>query len=398
MASTRERFTKDGKRYFEIRVRRGRGSPALSENWYVPDGWSEKVIQRELTKVASEFERKVKAGEVVSRAEQKEIDALEAAEAAKLKTVKQYAEGVFMPTKETTMSENGISNYKMFLDKHILPHIGSVLLVDVTPAILTKRILDYQKEGYAHASAVKLYNILNGIFEMAFMDDSVPMNPMLKVKRPVQGKNEQAIDESEKALTVEQLNSLLEYMEHEPLKWRVFVSLAADTGMRRGELCGLYWSDIDKQSRAVTVKWNLQYSPDKGIYETSPKNGKARKVDIGQETLDLLNQLKKEQASTCLSKYVFTQNGSPEPMNPQSPTRYFSKLGDRCGIPNFHPHLLRHTSASVAITNGADVVSVSQRLGHSDTAVTLRMYAHANEESIRRAGQVVRDALKVNKG
>ena len=398
MASTRERFTKDGRRYYEIRIRRGRGSAALSENWYVPDGWSEKVIQRELTKAASEFERKVKAGEVVSRAEQKEIDALEAAEAAKLKTVKQYAEGVFMPTKETTMSENGISNYKMFLDKHILPHIGNVLLVDVTPAILTKRILDYQKEGYAHASAVKLYNILNGIFEMAFMDDSIPMNPMLKVKRPVQGKTEQAIDESEKALTVEQLYSLLEYMEHEPLKWRVFVSLAADTGMRRGELCGLYWSDIDKQSSAVTVKRNLQYSPDKGIYETSPKNGKARKVDIGQETLELLNQLKKEQASTCLSKYVFTQNGSPEPMNPQSPTRYFSKLGDRCGIPNFHPHLLRHTSASVAITNGADVVSVSQRLGHSDTAVTLRMYAHANEESIRRAGQVVRDALKVNKG
>ena len=174
--------------------------------------------------------------------------------------------------------------------------------------------------------------------------------------------------------------------------------LAADTGMRRGELCGLYWSDIDKQSSAVTIKRNLQYSPEKGIYETSPKNGKTRKVDIGQETLDLLNQLKKEQASTCLSKYVFTQNGSPDPMNPQSPTRYFSKLGNRCGIPHFHPHLLRHTSASVAITNGADVVSVSQRLGHSDTAVTLRMYAHANEESIRRAGQVVRDALKVNKG
>ena len=146
----------------------------------MPDGWSEKVIQRELTKAASEFERKVKAGEVVSRAEQKEIDALEAAEAAKLKTVKQYAEGVFMPTKETTMSENGISNYKMYFDKHILPFIGNVLLVDVTPAILTKRILDYQKEGYAHASAVKLYNILNGIFEMAFMDDSISMNPMLK--------------------------------------------------------------------------------------------------------------------------------------------------------------------------------------------------------------------------
>ena len=85
-------------------------------------------------------------------------------------------------------------------------------------------------------------------------------------------------------------------------------------------------------------------------------------------------------------------------MHPTSPTRYFLKLGNRLGIQHFHPHMLRHTSASVAITNGADVVSVSQRLGHADTAVTLRMYAHANEESIRRAGQTVRDALRENKG
>ena len=83
-------------------------------------------------------------------------------------------------------------------------------------------------------------------------------------------------------------------------------------------------------------------------------------------------------------------------MHPQSPTRYFKKFGAKYGIEDFHPHKLRHSSASIAITNGADVVSVSERLGHSDTAVTLRMYAHANEESIRRAGQTVRDALKAH--
>ena len=101
-----------------------------------------------------------------------------------------------------------------------------------------------------------------------------------------------------------------------------------------------------------------------------------------------------EQAAACISTWVFTQDGSAEPMHPQSPTKYFHKLGERLGIRDFHPHMLRHSSASIAITNGADVVSVSERLGHSDTAVTLRMYAHANEESIRRAGQTVRDALR----
>ena len=81
-------------------------------------------------------------------------------------------------------------------------------------------------------------------------------------------------------------------------------------------------------------------------------------------------------------------------MHPQSPTGYFKKFGDKYGIENFHQHLLRHTSASIAITNGADVASVSARLGHSDTAITLRMYTHANEESIRRAGDTVRNLLK----
>ena len=76
----------------------------------------------------------------------------------------------------------------------------------------------------------------------------------------------------------------------------------------------------------------------------------------------------------------------------------FKKFGKKYGFADFHPHKLRHSSASIAITSGADVVSVSERLGHSNTAVTLNTYAHANEESIRRAGQIVRDALKQKEG
>ena len=145
---------------------------------------------------------------------------------------------------------------------------------------------------------------------------------------------------------------------------------------------------------AISIRRNLQYTPSAGIYEDSPKNGKSRVVDVGPDVLELLKQLREDQAATAVSKWVFTQDGTPEPMHPQSPTRYFHKFGKRYEIADFHPHKLRHTSASLAITNGADIVSVSERLGHSDTAVTLRMYAHANEESIRRAGQIVRDALK----
>lgn len=397
MASTKLMEAKGGKRFFKISVSRGYGKTPYTMRWYWPDGWSKRSVERELKKVSAEFERACSAGEVLNRSQEKEKAAQEAAEAAKLKTVRQYADGVFMPTKEATFSENARSSYRMFLDKHILPVLGDTLLTDVTPAMISKLLVDFQKAGYAHASAVKCYNILNGVFEMAFLDDSIPMNPLLKVKRPVPRKGEQA-QEGTKALTAKELAHVLSCVENEPLKWRVYMNLAADSGARRGELCGLWWSDIDWKESTITIRRNLQYTAQAGIFETSPKNGKVRVVDIGPETLALLRQLQTEQAGTCISKYVFTQDGTPAPMHPQSPTRYFKKFGTKYSIPNFHPHLLRHSSASIALTNGGDVVSTSERLGHSDTAVTLRMYAHANQESIRRNGQIVRDALKAQDG
>ena len=81
-------------------------------------------------------------------------------------------------------------------------------------------------------------------------------------------------------------------------------------------------------------------------------------------------------------------------MHPDSPTKFYKILSDRCGIPNLHPHKLRHTFASIAITNGEDVASVSETLGHSDKAIALRMYTHANEEAKRRVGSLAEELLK----
>ena len=398
MASIKLNETKDGRRFFQICVSRGYGKAPYKTRWYWPDGWSKRTAEREAAKQAAAFELACKNGEVLNRAQEREKAAQEAAEAAKLKTVRQYADGVFMPTKEATFSENARSSYRTFLDRHILPVLGDVLLVEVSPAMIQKLLVDFQRAGYAHATTVKLYNILNGIFEMAFLDDSIPMNPMLKVKRPAPRKDEQPKEESDKAYTVQELSYILSCAAQEPLQWQTYISLAADTGLRRGECCGLQWSDIDFKAGAVTVRRNLQYTAAAGVYATSPKNGKVRVVDVGPDTLALLKQLREKQAQSCISKWCFTQEGTAEPMHPQSPTRYFQKFGQRYGVKDFHPHKLRHSSASIAITSGADVVSVSERLGHSDTAVTLRMYAHANEESIRRAGQTVRDALKAQQG
>ncbi len=428
MASWRKKKRVDGTEYYEIRVSRGRRRSCVYMNWDIPTGWGQKSTERELRKVAAEFERKVNAGEVTTRQERKEAEERAAAEAKKIKTVKQYIESVFLPAKEITLSQNGKYSYKQFCDKYIIPEIGDLLIVDVSPAVITKTLLDFQKT-HACSSCIKLYNILNGIFQMATLDDTIMLNPMQKVKRPAPRKEEKERDEASKAYTVDELRHAIncswqeyqdaikkienekekedsnpdtvaywEKMSLTAFRWYVYLNLSIDTGARRGELCGLQWQDINWTAPGIVIHRNVQYDPSKGIYVTTPKNGKTRSVDIGEETLTLLKQLRTKQAEVCLTKWVFPtemKRGKeiPECMSPQSATQYFKRFGDRHGLKNFHPHILRHSSASIAITNGADVTSVSARLGHSDTAVTLRMYAHANEESIRRAGQTVRDAL-----
>lgn len=125
MASTRKLTTKDGRIFYEISVSRGRGKSRLTRRWYPPDGWSRKAIERELVAVAAEFERQSDNGQIISRAEQREQAAQAAAEAAKILTMRQYGERVFMPSKTITMSENSRANYQGYLDKKIYPVLGA---------------------------------------------------------------------------------------------------------------------------------------------------------------------------------------------------------------------------------------------------------------------------------
>lgn len=393
MASIKKTTDAKGSTVYKIQVSDGRGR-RVTRSWRPEPTWSTRTVERELHKFAATLELELANGSLQTRKEAVEQKHQAEIEAAKLKTLRQYVDGVFMPAKELTISESTRSSYRQFLDLYVLPTLGDFNIEDITTAMLSKLILDHQKKQYAHSSAVKLYVILCGIFKMAYLDETLDVNPMLRVSRPKPRKDEIPQEESKKAYTVDQLRHILKCLENEPLKWQTYINVMADTGARRGEICGLRWDDINFESGYITIRRNLLYTKDKGVYLGSPKNGRSRIVDVGEDTLALLRHLRAEQLHSSLNDYVFTQDDNEDPMNPQSPTRYFAKFGRKYGIDDFHPHKLRHTSASIAILHGADIVSVSSRLGHSDTAVTLRMYAHANEESIRRAGQIVRDALK----
>ncbi len=399
MASTRLRETKDGRRYYEIRCRRGREKAGLSTRWYVPDGWSQKAIDRELAKVAADFERQVQEGAVITRAEQKERTELEAAEAAKIQTLQQYGEKVFMPSLTIRCAEHTRDNFQGGLDMYIYPVLGAVKMPEITSAQITALLNKVQStpnkfgRTLKHGSVIKLYTILNMLFKMAYMDDTIDRNPMDKVQRPRPTKAEGKGHEIQ-AYTGDELKHIIDCLESEPLKWRLFIQLLIDTGCRRGEALGLTWRDVDFKENSITISKNLCYSTDKGIYVDTPKSGRTRTVYVDPAIMKLMKEYRAAQKLVTIDGYVFTQDGTTDPMHPDTPTRYFQRFGKRHGIADFHPHKLRHSFASVAITNGADIASVSEALGHADKSTTLNMYTHADAESQKRAQEIFRQAIK----
>lgn len=392
MPSIKLKTTKGGAEYYEIRVSLGRGKSQPTTRWYPPEGWSKRAIDKELARVAADFERDCQAGVVLSRRDAKEKALLEAQEAEKVYTLQQYGERVFLPAKAVTVSEKTRFDYEWYLKKHIYPALGHLKMPDITPANITAFLLSLQASGLAHTSVIRGYAIMRSLFKMAYLGEVVDRNPMDKVERPKPRKDEIKAPETE-AFTADELRYILQCLDKEPIKWRALVWLLIDTGIRRGECCGLRWPYVDFENCQITIAGNLCYTSERGIYLDTPKNSKIRTIGVDPEVMGLLRELQAEASG----EYVFTQDGSSEPMNPQSPTKYLHNFSLRYGVKDLHPHKLRHSFASVAIVNGADIASVSEKLGHSDKAVTLRMYTHASRESIDRASNIFREALREDK-
>ena len=403
--------TKDGKRFWRIYVSRGKGKGTYTSRFYWPDGYSEKVALSKLNTFAVNFENDCKDGKYLNRKEQKaQAEALQQ-EAAKIKTFKQYGEQVFMPAKKITTAENTRAYYQNALNNHLYSKFGDDKLPEITSAQISAYFLELQSSDLAHSTIIGIYVTLKQLLTMAYLDDSISRNPIDKVKRPRQRKDEQK--KEVEAFTADELKEINSCLASEPIKWQAFTRLLIDTGIRRGEACGLKWENIDFENNTATICGNLCYTKEKGIYLDTPKTGKIRDVYFSAAAAKLLKQLQAQQKAdvkkrkqrlikegkpldiekVMIPEYVFTEKGYCSPMHPQSPNRYYKKFGDKYGI-EIHPHMLRHSFASVAITNGADIASVSEVLGHADKATTLRMYTHADEESKRRAAGLVLQAIE----
>lgn len=198
---------------------------------------------------------------------------------------------------------------------------------------------------------------------------------------------------------------MIQALEGQSMKYEVYYKLILATGMRRGEACGLRWSDIDWRQRALHIRRNVVKLSHQPIIVKEPKTrAGTRVVYLSQEMCRLLRAWEKEcawkrtqqeEGELTQEDYLFRQpNG--DPMVPSTFTFRFKKILRENGLPeDLNVHSLRHTNASMLIAQGVDVRTVAGLLGHAQPSTTLDIYSHAFDKNKRLAGQKLSEAMRL---
>ena len=218
----------------------------------------------------------------------------------------------------------------------------------------------------------------------------LPDNPCRNVVLPKLKQKERKI------YTLEEVQKMLDLFEEETeanYKYTIFFTLAAFTGLRRGELLGLEWKDIYWDDSLLKVVRTSEYTKEKGIYTDTPKTESSKRfIKLPPEIIQKLKEYKawqdkwKEEVGSkwIESDRLFTKtDGSP--MGMRQPYKYFERFCARTGMRFVNIHSFRHFNASILINNGVDVRTVQGCLGHSCATTTLNIYAHTFQEAQARA-------------
>ncbi|MBR1560194.1 MAG: site-specific integrase [Clostridia bacterium] len=401
---------------YQIRVSRGRDPltgkqlTPYTTTYTPPTGWSNKAIERDLQKVTGEFEAACRRGEVLTKEEirAKAQADQEAAEAARREAERKPTFNRYMARylEELTIDHGAgtVYNYRKTLERAARV-FGDMKLENIEYPALREYMTSLQTNGisarntpFSIQTCKWHYATLHAFFQHALEADAISSNPMNRVKRPKQSKDVQAKQGTDKALNEAQVQEILKRAAEEPLNIYCLIVLALDSGMRRGELAGLKWSDIDFETGLVKISRNVQYTAELGTYLSTPKSGQGREIYLSHATLSVLTRWRREQAALFLKNgwkidFTFTHDIGPEPINPNTITKRIRQFGKRIGYPSLHPHTFRHTSISLALLNGADVTSVSKRAGHSSVGITMDVYSHSTGDAQKRIASTLGDVI-----
>lgn len=240
------------------------------------------------------------------------------------------------------------------------------------------------------------HRLISSILEKAVKWQIIFSNPCDRTEIPkVERKEARYLDEKQAA-------ELLACLDSEPLQYRAMITLLLYSGMRRGELCGLEWTDVDFDNCIIDINKSSLYLTGKGVFTDETKNFTSKRViKLPLAVMDLLHIHKAAQGVERFrhgdawqeSGKLFTQcNGKP--IHPDSVTSWFHDFIERNNLPDACLHSLRHTNATLLIASGTDLRTVSKRLGHAQLSTTGNIYTHAIQTADERAADTLNDMLK----
>ncbi len=307
--------------------------------------------------------------------------------------VSQWMEEWFENVCKLKVRPSSHQTYRGYIDHHITPYIGKMPIEKLSTMDLQKlckKLMDKgrveriesekQPKGLSAKTVRNIMQVISSAMDFAVAQKIIIDNPCKAVELPKVEKKEM------QTIPAEQLQAFLTEAKASGVYEMYYIELS--TGLRRGELLGLKWPDIDWKNGIITV--HRQIARVNGEIVESPLKTKNsyRRVSISPQAIEVL----KQQKAKTNSEYVFP-SPTGGPISPDSVNNMLKRVLARAGIPKVRFHDLRHTFATVALQNGVDIKTVSSILGHFSAGFTLDTYAHVTTAARKEAAQTMGNVL-----
>ncbi|KIY22056.1 tyrosine-type recombinase/integrase [Mesobacillus subterraneus] len=298
------------------------------------------------------------------------------------------------------LSPKTLELYELHLQTRIIPKFGHLQLEQIKPFQITRFLNDLLKDGarldgtpggLSNSSFNYIRRIIKNIFERAVEWKFIKENPVIV-------KKETETIGSGDAYTKEEIKALYRCLPQLELNWRLYYSVAISCGLRRGELQGLQWEDIDLENGILYVSHSLVHLKEGGfLLKDSKTKGSIREITLPSNLIQLFKnyQAQRFKEKELLQdewqggKYFFVfANEFGLPYYESYPRTKWMRFLKRNKLRYIRPHDLRHTSATYLLSQGIDLKTVSVRLGHSTTRITADIYAHRTKEMDRSASEL----------
>ena len=304
-------------------------------------------------------------------------------------TLGQWLDRWLTEYKAGTVRPGTLKSYRCYIEYYIKPQLGDKQISLLSQQDIQRMYRRLKTEGRIHEHPEMghqlsdpmvrhIHSTLHAALKDAVQAHVIPQNPTEGTTAPKPNYKPKRI------LTGEELDAFRTMVEQDEV-WRDFFQTELMTGLRRGEICGLQWSDFDGDTGTLKVCRTL-HSQRKGEYTVGEtKTGKGMRTILLPKTVaDILRRRKAD----TISQWIFPNPVKPEdPVNPGSAYLRMKTLLRQAGLPSIRFHDLRHTFATLALENGMDVKTLSAMLGHVSAATTLDIYTHITDDMQRAAAE-----------